>query len=204
MQEISWLRRRVALPNISAQVALIFVVVYFLLAVGVSIILSHDPNWGRWHISYLGEGNSFSANFFNAAMMIGGFFMAGFSLLFHKYLVSIGARYPKLITVCFLLISLCIYLIGLFPRSFGILPHDIFGHVIYFAFLLLCLTTPWSLPGQKRWFYVVSYLFHVAMLILFILYWTGVSESLYAAEAATFIFFIGWTVILLGRKHYNG
>jgi hypothetical protein len=33
-----------------------------------------------------------------------------------------------------------------------------------------------------------------------VLYWTGVSESLYVAEVATFVLFIGWTSLLLGRK----
>lgn len=200
MQNNLWLNKQLKLPSISVRKGLILVVVYFLLAVGVSIFLSNDPDWGRWHISYLGEGSSTSAHFFNASMMVGGFLFAWFSLLFHGHLVSIGARAPKLITASFLLISACIYLIGLFPRSVGILPHDIFGHTIYFAFLVLCLATPWALPGQKRWFYIVSYLFYIAMLALFVMYWTGVSASLYLAEAANFVFFVGWTALLLSQE----
>lgn len=173
------------------------VVGYFVAAVGVVIVLANDPNWARWHVSYLGEGDGLSAHIFNALMMIGGVLMAAFSVLLYRQLKQLSSRYAsKFILANFLTISLCIYLIGLFPRSVGVLPHDIFGHAIYFLFLLLCLSTPWTLPGMKRWFYVVSYLFHVAMLVLFVLYWTGVSESLYVAEVVTFVFFIGWTVLL--------
>lgn len=200
MKNNRWLDKQFKLPSISARKGLFLVVVYFMLAVGVSIFLSNDPDWGRWHISYLGEGGSISAHFFNVSMMIGGFLFAWFSFLFHDHLISIGARVPKLITASFLLISACIYLIGLFPRSVGIFPHDIFGHTIYFTFLFLCLATPWTLPGQKWWFYVVSYLFHVAMLALFVMYWTGASASLYLAEAANFVFFVGWTVLLLSQE----
>lgn len=188
------------LPEISVRGALGGIVIYFALAVGVSVLLANDPNWARWHISYLGEGDAFSAHFFNTCMMIGGALLAGFSGMFYAHL---RRRYPaaksRFVLVNFLAISVCIYLIGLFPRSFGILPHDIFGHAIYFLFLLLCVSAPWSLPGMKRWFYVVSYLFHAAMIGLFVLYWTGVSESLYLAEVATFVFFIGWTIMLLGQ-----
>lgn len=203
MQVPSWFRTQVRMPRVSARMALTGVVVYLGLAVGSSILLSNDPNWARWHISYLGEGDSFSAHFFNTNMMIAGLLMAGFSIALYHYLrTSYRQARRVFIVVNFLAISACIYLIGMFPRSFGVLPHDIFGHAIYFLFLLLCVSAPWSLPGMRRWFYVVSYLFHAAMVALFVLYWTGVSESLYLAEVATFVFFIGWTVILLdqGRK----
>lgn len=189
------------MPNISIQTMLFLVVIYLAVAVGLSILLSNDPNWARWHISYLGEGNAFSAHFFNACMMVGGLVMAGFSIALYCYLKSSNYQVKAtFILINFLIISICIYLIGLFPRSYGIYPHDIFGHAIYFLFLLLCLSAPWSLPGQKSWFYIVSYLFHLAMVGLFILYWTGVSESLYLAEVATFVFFIGWTIILTSQS----
>lgn len=199
MQDSSWLGQRLRLSQTSVRKVLVAVVIYFILAVGISVFLSNDPDWWRWHISYLGEGSSFSTHFFNASMMVGGFLFAWFSFLFYYHLVSIGARAPRLITVCFLIISACIYLIGMFPRSVGIFPHDIFGHAIYFVFLFLCLTAPWTLPTQRRWFFVASYLFHVAMLALFMMYWTGVSTSLYLAEVANFVFFIGWTVLLFSQ-----
>lgn len=192
----SWLKQKIELPKITVGLSLAIVVIYLALIVGITILLSNDPNWWRWHISYLGEAQAFSANFFNYGMMIGGFLLAGFSFTLFNFLKKFNAR-CLLILAGFLLISICIYLIGLFPRSYGILPHDIFGHAIYFIFLLLCLTTPYTLPGLKPWFYVVSYLFHLAMVILFIMYWTGISDSLYLAEVATFVFFIGWTIILI-------
>ena len=184
----------------SASRLLVLVSVYFVLAVGLSIVLSGDPDWARWHLSYLGEGGSVSARIFNGSMILGGGLMAWFSLLFHGHLISIGSRAPKLITTGFLVISACISLVGFFPRSFGVYPHDIFGHTIYFVFLLLCLSSFWTLPEQKRWFHVVSYLFHMVMLTLFVMYWTGISPSLYLAELANFVFFIGWTFLILSQE----
>ena len=126
------------------------VVGYFVAAVGVVIVLANDPNWARWHVSYLGEGDGLSAHIFNALMMIGGVLMAGFSMLLYRQLKQLSSRCAsRFILVNFLTISLCIYLIGLFPRSVGVLPHDIFGHAIYFLFLLLCLSAPWTAAGHE-------------------------------------------------------
>ncbi len=201
MQKHPWLRRRIVLSKPSAQRALLLVVIYFTLAVSLVAMVAQDSNWARWHISYLGEGDRFSAHLFNALMMTGGALMACFSALLYRQLRRLSPRYAsRFILAGFLAISLCVYLIGLFPRSVGVLPHDIFGHAIYFLFLLLCLSAPWTLRGMKRWFYIGSCLLHVAILVLFVLYWTGVSESLYVAEVATFVLFIGWTSLLLGRK----
>ena len=206
MLQKSWLGRRVVLPTISVRTGLLVVVIFFALAVGTSIILSDDPNWARWHISYLGEGIAMSAHVFNWSMMIGGVLLAWFGVLLYSHLAQHGGQDEKgrrirarFIFVHFMIIALCVYLVGLFPRSFGIYPHDIFGHLIYFSFLSLCMSAPWALPGMKKWFYILSYAFHVIMLLLFLLYWTGVSESLYLAEVATFVFFVGWTTVLMSQ-----
>lgn len=201
----TWLRRPISAPNFSAQTVLIVAVLQLLLCVGLTIILSNDPNWARWHISYLGEGNSSSAHFFNISMWVGGGLVGWFGWKFYQGLRQLkkSQRFkdikPKVVLAGILTIALCIYLVGMFPRSFGVLPHDIFGHAIYFVFLALCVSSPWILPGMSKWFYVTSYLFHAVMVGLFVMYWTGVSDSLYVAEVATFVFFVGWSGLLLAQ-----
>ena len=183
---------------------LFLIIIWFVATVSVSAFLSSDPNWARWHISYLGEGDKLSAHIFNYSMMAGSLLLVALSWCFYKYLLEAKTqnhRYfkfkPEYILIGMLAISLCVYLIGLFPRSFGIMPHDIFGHAIYFIFLILCISSPWILPGLDKKFYLLSYGFHIAMVGLFIAYWTGLSESLYLAEVATAVFFVAWMVFLL-------
>ena len=202
----TWLQRPISTPDISTRLLLVIAVLQLVFCVGLTIILSNDPNWARWHISYLGEGGAFSATFFNVSMWVGGALVGWFGWSLYRQLRQRKAQSrrsmnhkPRVILAGLVAIAICIYMVGLFPRDFGVLPHDIFGHAIYFIFLALCVSAPWTLPGMPRWFYVVSYLFHAAMLILFVLYWTGVSESLYVAEVATFVFFISWASMLLVR-----
>ena len=210
MQENSWLRQRLRLPSVSTALILVFVVVVLVGSFGVTVLLANDPNWARWHISYLGEGDSFSAHFFNVSMWIAGAMVVWLSLAFGRDLKALqasapryAAMHPMIVQAGIGLMGMCVYLIGLFPRSFGILPHDIFGHTIYLVFLLLCVGSPWILPGLPKWFYVMSYAFHASMIGLFVLYWTGVSESLYAAEVATFVFFLVWMVLLLQASRHT-
>ena len=110
MQENSWLHRRVVLPAISVRAALICVVAYLAVAVGVSILLTDDPNWGRWHISYLGEGATLSAHVFNGAMMMGGVLMAGFSVYLYRHLTQYndGRKNTQPIKAAFILVNFLI------------------------------------------------------------------------------------------------
>ncbi|OYX43288.1 hypothetical protein B7Y94_01910 [Candidatus Saccharibacteria bacterium 32-49-12] len=207
----TWLQRPISTLNISARFILGVVVVQLLVSVGLSAILSNDPNWSRWHISYLGEGDIFSAHFFNVSMWVAGALVGWFGWAFYQELKKAKASSselalmrPGVILAGISAIAVCIYLVGLFPRSFGVLPHDIFGHAIYFIFLALCVSAPWILPGMSRWFYAASYLIHAAIIGLFILYWSGLSESLYLAEVATFAFFILWVAIIIRQAEVNG
>lgn len=200
----TWLQRPILRLNISARSILVVIIVQLLISIGLSIMLSKDPNWARWHISYLGEGDKLSAHFFNVSMWMAGALVGWFGWIFYREIRALrdsskrfASLKPGVILVGISAIAACIYLVGLFPRSFGVLPHDIFGHAIYFIFLGLCVSSPWIVPGMRRWFYVASYLFHGAMLVFFVMYWTGISESLYIAEVATFVFFVAWASILL-------
>lgn len=195
-QDRSWLR-------ISSGHLLALLLVQSILAVVITVILAKDPNWARWHISYLGEGSQFSAHFFNMSMWLTGLIAAGFAVAIYHELSAIRSNNPhfskvkpKAIAAGLIAIALCIYLIGLFPRSYGILPHDIFGHLIYFIFLAMSVASPWLLPGMPRWFYVSSLLFHGVIFGLFIMYWSGISESLYLAEVATFGLFVTWIQLI--------
>jgi len=198
------LQRQVNLPTVSTALRLLITSLFLVSSVIIAVILSDDPNWSRWHISYLGEAYTFSADFFNVSMWISGLVVFWLGISFRQdldRLRSRGGRFsgvkPLLVQSGITIMAICVYLIGLFPRSYGVLPHDIFGHTIYFIFLALCLASPWILPGFKKWFYIVSYAFHAAMLVLFIMYWTDISESLYLAEVATFVFFLGWLGLLI-------
>lgn len=205
MNTFGWLRRDTGLQNISTETILIIIVMFLVGTLGLTIILANDPDWARWHISYLGEGNKSSAHFFNISMWVAALLVLWLSISFRRDLdllkssnkTRFAGMKPEVVQLGLVVMAICVYLVGLFPRSFGILPHDIFGHVIYFAFLGLCIASPWILPGLSRWFYVVSYAFHGAMMLLFISYWTGVNDSLYIAEVATFAFFLGWLSMLV-------
>lgn len=191
--------------NASLSLTLLALISLFLAASTITtIVLTDDPNWAKWHISYLGEADSFSAHFFNVSLWVAGWAVVGLALAVGRDLAQAKARTkrfanskPRLVAATLAAMGLCVYLVGLFPRSFGIFPHDIFGHGIYFLFLFLCLISPWILPGMKAWFYGLSYGFHVVMVGLFVLYWTGMSESLYEAEIATFVFFLGWLGLVI-------
>lgn len=205
MKLSDWLKRDVPAPKVSTWVILSVTSVFLVLVIVLTVWFSNDPNWARWHISYLGEGNSFSAHFFNISMWVAALFIFWLSLSFRRDLDRLqaegGARFrgvkPQIVQLGLIIMAVCVYLVGLFPRSFGVMPHDIFGHVIYFAFLALCLASPWILPGMSRWFYVSSYAFHGAMMIIFIAYWVDINDSLYTAEVANFVFFLGWLMLLL-------
>ena len=203
----SWLRKQVTLPNISIQTVLMIVVLYFMIAVGLSIFLSNDPNWSRWHISYLGESNKFSSHFFNFSLMVGGLLMGWMSWRLYNFLLKqneIRKRTQsvrvKSVIFCYALIAISIYFVGLFPLSYGRIPHDIFGHMIYFTCLLLCIGAPWLAPGMKRYFYIVPYVLHTLTLGIFIMFWTGLSRNMYLAEVMTFIAFAWWTHVLINRS----
>lgn len=198
------LHKKISLPRIATEHRLTIVSLFLAFVVFATVIFANDPDWARWHISYLGEGNSPSAHFFNISMWVAGLLVFWLSLSFREDLEKLKSSSkkfknvkPKIVQAGLVLMAVCVYLVGLFPRSFGILPHDIFGHVIYFTFLLLCLASPWILPGLSKWFYWVSYAFHGAMMVLFFMYWTGISDSLYVAEVATFVFFLGWLMLLV-------
>lgn len=204
MSSYSVLTRQVKLPIVSTAHRLLITSLFLVGSVVIAIVLSDDPNWAKWHISYLGEAHTFSADFFNVSMWLSGLVIIWLSMSFRRDLEELQSRgggfsgvRPLLVQSGLIIMAVCVYLIGLFPRSYGVLPHDIFGHTIYFVFLALCLASPWILPGFKRWFYVTSYAFHAAMLVLFVMYWTDISDSLYLAEVATFVFFLGWLGLLI-------
>ncbi len=200
MHENSILNKQIALPKIDIKQALTVVVLYFISAVGLSILISNDPNWSRWHISYLGEGQKFSSHFFNASLMIGGVIMGWFTWLLNGFLrkTAILSKF-RINTIIFLLlvISISVYMVGMFPLSYGNIPHDIFGHAIYFATLFLCLASPWLVPGMKRHFYIIPILMHILTLTIFIMFWTGISSNMYLAEVTTFIALVWWIYMLI-------
>ncbi len=211
VEDNSWFKKDIALPAISVANMMLIILISMIFVIGVTVWLADDPNWARWHISYLGEGDKFSAHFFNVSMWFLALLIFTLAILFGKDLENskqskstLAKIQPKIVTTGLIIMSLCVYLIGLFPRSYGIFPHDIFGHIIYFVFLGLCAGSPWILPGMPRWFYTLSYGFHAAILCLFIAYWTGLSKSLYLAEVATFIFFFLWMTVLVREGRSNG
>lgn len=66
-------------------------IVLYVLGVATAIYVTNDPNWSRWHISYLGEHPGLGADIFNYGVMFGGAIMVWFALLrMHAYLTSIS------------------------------------------------------------------------------------------------------------------
>ncbi len=200
------LQRQMPSPGMSTFQLMILIAIVAVGSLAITVWLANDPNWAKWHISYLGEGPGFSADFFNYSMWLVGLLVFILSFSLGKDLGRLKQHSklhenisPGWVQVGLALMAANVYLIGLFPRSYGILPHDIFGHAIYFIFLALCLASPWILSGMPKWFYRVSYVFHLLMLIVFAMYWLDVSDSLYLAEVATFLFFFAW-VWLLARQ----
>lgn len=185
------------------------IVLYSVGVFATAIYVTDDPNWSRWHISYLGEHPGLGADIFNYGAMTGGALMVWFSFQLNRYLVKDNSRRnPKKpihttgVSVAVLIIAICVYCVGMFPLSYGRMPHDIFGYSIYFMCLFLTVASPWLLPGMRKLFYLTPYLFHTLTLVIFILFWLGKSQSMYLAEVTTFISLVWWLdMVTSGRMH---
>ena len=205
----AWLYRPVSFPSVTIRFALTAIILYMITAVGVAIVLANDPNWNRWHISYLGENSGLAADFFNYSVMIGGALMVWFSFQLNRYLVKEkSARHNQKpihttgVSIAVLIIAISVYCVGMFPLSYGRMPHDIFGYSIYFTCLFLTVASPWLLPGMRKKFYIIPYLFHALTLTIFILFWIGRSQSMYLAEVTTFISLAWWLDMMTSGRMF--
>lgn len=203
MFEWQFLKKDLSLKAVTTPRLMVAIALFLLVSIGTTVYLSGDPNWARWHISYLGEGATSASNLFNYSMWATGILVLALSFSFRGDLEraklsnsKLANIKPSYIQAGIATMSACVYFVGLFPRSFGVLPHDIFGHVIYFSFLFMFLASPWILPGMSKAFYAVSYVFHFLMLVIFVLYWLGVTDTVYVAEVSTFVFFYVWLSLL--------
>ncbi len=111
------------------------IVLYVLGVFATAIYVTNDPNWSRWHISYLGEHPGLGADIFNYGVMFGGVIMVWFSFRMHAYLMGENQRrvdVPRIratgVSLILLLIAIGVYGVGMFPLQYGNLPHDIFGY----------------------------------------------------------------------------
>lgn len=203
------LQSRVSLPKVNIRTALLAIIIYIVAVVGVAILIADDPNWNRWHISYLGENPGFVADFFNYGLMIGGALMVWFSFQLNRYLMKENSNrkddksiHSTGVSIAVMIIAISVYCVGMFPLSYGKMPHDIFGYSIYFTCLFLTVASPWLLPGMRKMFYIIPYLFHALTLTIFILFWMGASESMYLAEVTTFISLAWWLDMVTSGRMY--
>jgi hypothetical membrane protein len=210
MKQRSYWRKRIALPHISTRSALMLIVLYVLGVFATAIYVTNDPNWSRWHISYLGEHPGLGADIFNYGVMFGGVIMVWFSFRMHAYLMGENQRrvdVPRIratgVSLILLLIAIGVYGVGMFPLQYGNLPHDIFGYSIYVLCLVLCIASPWLLPGMRRRFYLIPYVFHLLIFAIFVLFWANISESMYLAEVTTFLSLIWWLDMVTSGRMYR-
>lgn len=203
------LQRSIPLPKVHIRSALLMIIIYVVATVGLAILVANDPNWSRWHISYLGQNPGIAADIFNYGLMIGGVLTVWFSFQLNRFLVAENAKrkagkkiHSTGVSVAVLIIAICLYCVGMFPLSYGEMPHDIFGYSIYFTCLFLTVTSPWLLPDMKKRFYIVPYLFHALTLFIFILFWMKISKSMYLAEVTTFISLVWWLEKLTSGQMY--
>ncbi len=198
---IRWARRLSAINVAQTMVG------FLLIGVCASMILNEDPEWWRKNFSYLGsiDGNTFFI--FSFTLIISGLLLLAITDYVVDDLRRLGSKNNLLsqhlqwLQVCFIGISLCMILLGLFPNVVGEIwgfLHNAAAKLLVVLFLALIFGIAWILPGLNRTFYVVSYLFGLVIgFMYFVLFGLLGYFNVTSFELFSFFVCIGWLYLLL-------
>lgn len=170
----------------------------------LSSFFSTDPRWMNWHFSRLGEGNTFSSEIFNTALLIASLlaFILGLSLkdnisqISDKSNINID-RAKTIIYKSFSVATVCLIGVAFFPFDRFPMIHNIFGYSMLFMFLRLCVSMPKVLPIFSKRFNLYSRLVVACVIICYTLFAAMKMITLLAVEFVMFSYFYLWIILFI-------
>lgn len=176
------------------------------MAVGTfaSMSISTDPHWWRYHFSHLGTFGDRGSGLFNLTLVVAGVLVTTFALYVDRDLRLLHERgrvrfrwSPSVVSTLFVVMGITLAGIGIIPLNVSVIAHNVFSGGTTLVFGVLLLSAPILLRGLPWQFFLVTFVFLLALVGAALLHFRLNYFNLTAFELVAFVVLFGWIAVFV-------
>lgn len=169
-----------------------------------SMSISTDPHWWRYHFSHLGTFGDRGSSLFNVTLVVAGVLVTTFALYVDRDLRLLHERgevrfrwSPSVVSTLFVVMGVTLAGIGIVPLNVSTVAHNVFSGGTTVVFGVLLIAAPVLLRGLPWQFFLVTFVFLLALVGAALLHFGINYFNLTAFELVAFVILFGWIAVFV-------
>lgn len=185
--------------NLSPRHLSLVLAVFLVVGLVTAMLSSADPQWWQMNLSALGITHDVSSLTFNLTLIVSGVIIttiARFGTASLPAVTHSDRRRRAIVRTVFVLLGVLLACVGIFPVDRFFLLHNTVATGMAVAYAILVLGLPWLIPTMPRVFLVLGFTYVGAILVLTVLFATGI-YNLTAVELIAALLIFSWLILFL-------